>query len=54
MNEQFIGIATMSDGTMQKAEGTLAEMANWADNLIRVVDKDAKIRIRRDDGNGTD
>ena len=50
MNDQFIGTATMSDGTIRETRGTLTEMANWADNLIRWVDKDVKIWIRRIDG----
>lgn len=39
--------ARLADGTVIQASGTIQQMANWADNLIRSIDQDSDISIRR-------
>ena len=50
--EIYEGEARLADGTVIRASGTIQQMANWADNLIRSSgqDSDIKIRRRRHDG----
>ena len=45
---QYIGIAVFPDGREIKTSGTIQEMANWADNLIRASGCDLKIEIVKD------
>ena len=39
--------ARLADGTILRASGTIQQMANWADNLIRSSGQDSDIKIRR-------
>ena len=44
--------ARMADGTVIRASGTIHQVANWADNLIRSGGQDSDIRIRSRKGCG--
>ena len=46
----YKGIAKLSDGRMLEVNGTLAEVASWADNLIRSQDGDLQIDIKQVEG----
>lgn len=39
--------ARLADGTILRASGTIQQVANWADNLIRSSGQDSDIKIRR-------
>lgn len=45
MNEQYTGTASLPDGTEVNTSGTIAECANWADNIIREFGGDIRIEI---------
>lgn len=45
--EIYEGEARLADGTILQASGTIQQLANWADNLIRSSGQDSDISIRR-------
>lgn len=48
--EIYDGKAVFSDGSVVEASGTIQQMANWADNLIRMKEQDSNIQITRRQG----
>ena len=42
----YKGIAKLDDGSTIETSGTIAEIANWADNLIREQAGEIQIDIR--------
>ena len=44
-NFQYEGTATTADGKQYEAKGTMTEMANWADNIIRVANGNVDVKI---------
>ena len=50
--DMYEGTAEYADGTEIRTGGSIQQMANWADNLIRVSETDLTIRIERVDDRG--
>lgn len=48
--DRYEAEAIYQDGTGIKINGTLQQMANWADNLILASDQGLTINIRRVEG----
>ena len=48
--DRYKAWASMQDGSVIATEGTIQEVANWADNLIRASEQEVTINIRRKDG----
>lgn len=48
--ERYSGTALFSDGHTVTAEGSIQQVANWADNIIRASEESITIQIKRMDG----
>ena len=48
--ERYSGTALFPDGHSVTAEGSIQQVANWADNIIRASEESITIQIKRMDG----
>lgn len=48
--ERYSGTALFLDGHSVTTEGSIQQVANWADNIIRASEESITIQIKRLDG----